>query len=523
MQRARVRSRQRNLLLLVGIVSLVLSIGLVGPAHADIEDILLEKGTITKEDWLKIKADKEKAAPAPQTPSGFITPDRAKGPRPPTPPIGGGNTEKAKTTDYLKGLDVGLTVYTDFTGASGTSFTGDSTKGVSNATANNNKGLASGFHFTRTYLNVRKYFENGDHIRLTLDQMVNDVGGNSCSGQTTSGTPGNCHEAAPFGLAGFAGTGRNNTFVKYVYYDHLFVPGLQLRFGMHQTPWIEYEEHRWTYRYLFPIMVDQQNFQTSSDLGVSLLGKVLDNRVEYHVAFQEGEGYQNTADARGFALLGRVSVEPLDGVILSVFGHNERERNGIEGFNPQRLLGNIEIYDPTTGDHTTGRFKVNAQAVWGDDGADIGKSFSKAINVPGTYNTDIAQGAVTLGGINGPTTSIPRFHQARGYELWAWYRIPGFEKVRVHGRYYFMKPNKDTVAGDIQSYYAGISYDYSKNLSFSVDYTILQETVLGSLTPAQALPGLSNFGTLTGNPCAACGQYVNYNNQIIGLRALVQF
>lgn len=515
MQRTRVSSRQRRLLLLVGIFGLALSIGLVGPAHADIEDILLEKGTITKEEWLKIKADKEKT----QTmPSGSGMAPASKGPRPPTPPIGGGNTEKAKTTDYLKGVDVGITVYADFTGASGTSFTGEPTKGVSNATANNNRGLANGFHFTRTYLNVRKYFENGDHIRLTLDQMVNDVGGNSCN-QVAGAPAGNCHEAAPFGLSGFAGTGRNNTFVKYVYYDHLFVPGLQMRFGMHQTPWIEYEEHRWTYRYLFPTMVDQQNFQTSSDLGVSLLGKVLDNRLEYHVAFQEGEGYQNTPDGRGYALLGRVSVEPLDGVILSVFGHNERERNGIEGFNPQRLLGNIEFYDPSSD-----RFKLNAQMVWGDDGADIGKSFSRAINVPGTYNTSaqvVSNTATVLGSTAGPTTSIPRFHQARGYEFWAWYRIPGFEKVRLHGRYYFMKPNKDTVAGDIQSYYFGVSYDYSKNLAFSLDYTVLQETVLGSLTPAQALPGLPNVAT--SGACASCGQFVNYNNQIIGLRALIQF
>jgi len=511
--------RDRNGLMRLALVSgigLALLAGSGAPAWADIEDILYEKGTITKEDWLKIKAEKEKTSAMPSG-SGMVS--GSQGPRPPTPPVGGGNTEKAKTTDYLKGLDVGITVYADFTGASGTSFTGDPTKGVSNATANNNKGLASGFHFTRTYLNVRKFFESGDHIRLTLDQAVNNVGGNSCANGSGT-TAGNCTEVAPFGLSGWGGTGRNNTFVKYVYYDHLFVPGMQLRFGMHQTPWIEYEEHRWTYRWLSETMVDQQNLQTSSDFGVSLLGKVLDNRLEYHVAFQEGEGYQNTPDGRGYAMLGRVSVEPFDGIILSAFYHNERERNGLEGFNPQRLLGNIEFYDPKSD-----MFKLNAQIVWGDDGADIGKSFSTAINVPVTYNPDGSTDPVTLGGRNGPSTSIPRFHQARGYELWAWFRIPGFEKVRLHGQYYFTKPNKDTVAGDIQYYYVGVSYDYSKNLAFSLNYTILQETVLGSLTPAQALPGLAKFGSVSGTTggCSACGQFVNYNNQIIGLRALFQF
>src|SRR2546427_6678985 len=79
--------------------------------------------------------------------------------------------------------------------------------------------------------------------------------------------------------------------------------------------------------------------------------------------------------------LGRVSIEPFPGVIVSGFYHNERERNGIEGFNPQRVLGNVEVYDPQAD-----RFKVNAQAVWADDGADVGKTFGPPIKVPGTYN-----------------------------------------------------------------------------------------------------------------------------------------
>jgi hypothetical protein len=470
-------------------------------AHADVEDVLLERGTITKEDWLKIKADKEKEQ---SKQAGKGLEHRAE-------------TPIHQSLEQLKGLDISLVAYFNFTAAMGDSFTADQQrKGLNGATAADNRGLAQGFHVTRTYLNVRKDFEGGHRVRLTLDQMVNDVGGNNCPNGAGS-TAGNCHEAAPFGLSGFAGTGRNSTFVKYAYYNHIIVPGLELRAGMEQTPWIEYEESRWTYRYLFPTMVDQQNLQTSSDLGVSLLGKVLDNRVEYHVSFQEGEGYQNTPDGRGFAALGRVSVEPSQGVILSLFGHNERLRNGIEGFNPQRALMNIEVYDPTAD-----RFKLNFQAVWADDGSDIGqKGFfpgGRALNVPSTYTGNTSTAAATYGGVNGPSTSIPRFHQARGWETWAWWRLPGLEKVRLHGRYYFMKPNKDTEAGNIQSYYAGISYDYSKWLAFSLNYEVYNQTVLGNTTGA-----LAGLNIATGPNCATCGQYVRYDNQIIGLRMLVAF
>src|SRR5437870_13544963 len=111
-------------------------------------------------------------------------------------------------------------------------------------------------------------------------------------------------------------------------------------------------------------MVDEQNFQTSSDLGVSFLGKVLNNMVDYHLSLQSGEGYQNTQDGRGLAALGRVSIEPFQGDIVSGFYHNERERKAITGFNPQRLLGNLDVNAPESD-----RFKVNTQAVWADDAA----------------------------------------------------------------------------------------------------------------------------------------------------------
>jgi len=501
MQESRLNRRGVRLLATISLLSLSFLIAFQRPAFADVEDVLFEKGMITKEDWVKIKADKEKLAT-----TGKGLEYRAEAPR-------------HQSLEILKGLEIGVTMYLDATYAMGDSFTANRLqKGLNEVTAENNRGLAQGFHFTRTYLNVRKYFEGGHHLRLTIDQMVNNVGnGGGCPAANTDFQGGNCHEAAPFGLSGFAGKGRNETFVKYAYYNHIIIPGLELRVGQGQTPWIEYEEARWTYRYLFPIMTDQQNFQTSSDLGASLMGKVLDNRVEYHLSFMNGEGYQNTPNGKGFAVLGRVSVEPIKGVIFSLFGHNERLRNGIEGFNPQRALGNIELYDPTSD-----RFKLNLQAVWADDGGDIGqKGFApggQAFNVPATYNGNTSAAAATYGSTNGPSTSIPRFHQGRGYEVWAWWRVPGLEKLRLHGRYYFMKPNKDSEGGNIQSYYAGISYDYSKWLAFSLNYEFYNETVLGNTTGA-----LSGLAIATGSNCGTCAQYVRYDNQIIGLRALISF
>src|SRR2546422_7164248 len=200
------------------VVMVGLAVGLtVGSARAAVEDILLEKGQITKEDWLKIKAEKEKeAAQTPPAPASTVS-------------------------NLLKGIELKATFYFDYTYATGDPFTGDvANKGLNNTTANNNRGLAKGFHLTRTYLTLIKRFDEGHHFRLTLDQMVNNVGGNSCP--NTNSSAGNCHEAAPFGLSRDAGTGRHTVFVKYAYYNHVVLPGLEVQVGQHQTPWIEYEE-----------------------------------------------------------------------------------------------------------------------------------------------------------------------------------------------------------------------------------------------------------------------------------------
>src|SRR3989441_4098020 len=203
-----------RIITIMGIVGLAVALT-AWSARAAVEDILLEKGQITKEDWLKIKAEKEKEVA--QTPPAPVS----------------------TVSNLLKGIELKATFYFGYTYATGDSFTGDvANKGLNNPTAQNNRGLAKGFHLTRTYLTLIKRFDEGHHFRLTIDQMVNNVGGNSCPNANSSA--GKCHEAAPFVLAGDAGTGRNTVFVKYAYYNHVVLPGLEVRVGQPQTPWIEY-------------------------------------------------------------------------------------------------------------------------------------------------------------------------------------------------------------------------------------------------------------------------------------------
>lgn len=60
MKQPKSQKRELSLGVLIGILGLACLLALQAPALADVEDVLLERGTITKEEWLKIKADKEK-------------------------------------------------------------------------------------------------------------------------------------------------------------------------------------------------------------------------------------------------------------------------------------------------------------------------------------------------------------------------------------------------------------------------------------------------------------------------------
>src|SRR5436190_11319209 len=94
-----------KLLAIISVLSLCCLIGFQVPAFAEVEDVLFEKGVITKEDWVKIKADKEKIANA-----GKGLEYRAEAP-------------KHEALNFLKGLEIGVVFYMDLTYGQGDSFT----------------------------------------------------------------------------------------------------------------------------------------------------------------------------------------------------------------------------------------------------------------------------------------------------------------------------------------------------------------------------------------------------------------
>ena len=81
-------------------------------------------------------------------------------------------------------------------------------------------------------------------------------------------------------------------FVKYLYGIFTPVKNIAIRFGLTETPWIPYEEGLWDYRFVSETAPDYEGFMPSSDLGVAVVGSLLNKLVSYHVMVSNGEGYQ---------------------------------------------------------------------------------------------------------------------------------------------------------------------------------------------------------------------------------------
>ncbi|MBI3802680.1 MAG: hypothetical protein HY282_02830 [Nitrospirae bacterium] len=371
--------------------------------------------------------------------------------------------------DLGNGFSLSNLTYLDFTNASGDLVDTSSDKDISPGQGKTNRGLADGFHFTRVYFTLTKDVNDQLSFRITTDQMTVRPDGST--------------EGSPFGLSGYGGAGRGNMFIKFVYAQYKFSPELMIRAGLTQTPWIATAEERWTLRFLRPTFWDEQGVLTSSDLGVSAIGGILNNLVSYHLMFSNGEGYQNNSvDGRGYAGQGRIDLNVLHGLTLSAFGLAETVHNGVQSWNPTR-----EIFYAM---YTHEIFRIAAEYMLADDKSEGNSPALAIMTTPGSAS-----------GSKGASTSGPRFDQAKGYGSWAWVRIPGIEALRVFGRFYTIKPNTTTNAGKTTEFNAGISYDISKELIVAIDDTMLSQKLLRVST----------------------GDTETFKDNIIGLRAQLSF
>jgi len=210
----------------------------------------------------------------------------------------------------------------------------------------------SGFHFDRAYFELRYKPDADNMIRITLDQKAPD----------------------------------GSVFVKYAYWQHKFNDAATLKAGQNHTPLVDYlQTEMWRHRYVQKTYTDYWGAQTSSDLGVSLLGKFGGN-FEYYASLMNGEGYTHTPNGAGYALQARVEYHT-NGLHVGLYGQSESKHNGVDNYDPSRAVAYAWWENDT--------FEVGGQYLTADDGSAAGAAFDKGKGYNVLANVKLPMGKKT--------------------------------------------------------------------------------------------------------------------------------
>jgi hypothetical protein len=211
--------------------------------------------------------------------------------------------------------------------------------------ADGNKYHPNAFNVTRAYINVTGSISHLISFRITPD--VVRVGPVNVAGTPTD-------------VPGITGTLTYR--LKYAYGQlnlddlaHTDVramaqwQGTWFRLGMQQTPFIDFEENIYRYRFAGTVFVDREGFQSSSDLGFSFHWNAPANYGDMHVGAYNGEGYTRAEVNDQKAFMIRATLRPvpqiavLRGLRLTAFYDSDHY---VRDAKRERLVGFLSYESP---------------------------------------------------------------------------------------------------------------------------------------------------------------------------------
>ncbi len=145
------------------------------------------------------------------------------------------------------------------------------------------------FNVTRAYINVTGNVSHNVSYRITPDIKLDSTAGDTLNGSLV------------FRLK--YGYGQFNL-------DEKWTKGSWVRFGLHHTPYIDWEEGIYRYRFQGTILVDREGFMSPSDYGLSTHYNIPGNYGDIHVGYYNGETYTKQEANDQKALQARVSFRP---------------------------------------------------------------------------------------------------------------------------------------------------------------------------------------------------------------------
>ena len=157
--------------------------------------------------------------------------------------------------------------------------------------ADGNAVTFNSFNVGRAYLNVTGQVNHIIQFRVTPDIVRETGAGSSISGSYTYR-------------------------LKYAYaqfnMDDWMTRGSWARLGMQQTPWVDFMETVYRYRFQGTIFEDREGFLSSSDVGASFRYNFKQNYGDVHAGFYNGENYNRAEvnDQKGFLIRGTLRPLP---------------------------------------------------------------------------------------------------------------------------------------------------------------------------------------------------------------------
>jgi hypothetical protein len=192
----------------------------------------------------------------------------------------------AKPADDTPSIRVGVTLFADYT-------IQETPKAID---INGSEFTPSSFNIGRAYINVTGNISPLVAFRVTPD-VVRETG------------------------AGSSSAGSYLLRLKYAYgqlnLDRWIGDGAFARFGMQQTPWVDFIDNVYRYRFQGTTLEDREGFLASSDVGATIRYALPGNYGDVHGGVYNGENYNRAEvnDQKGFMVRGTLRPLPRSGMI----------------------------------------------------------------------------------------------------------------------------------------------------------------------------------------------------------------
>ena len=216
--------------------------------------------------------------------------------------------------DDTPSIRIGMTLYTDFT----------YTQNPQQKDADGNTINFSQFNLSRSYINITGQVSHIVNFRITPDIMRETAPRSSLNGSLTF--------RLKYGYAQFN-------------LDDWMPRGSWVRLGLQQTPWVDFEEGIYRYRFQGTVFSEREGFLSSSDAGASFHYSLPANYGELHAGLYNGETYSKAEVNNEKAFQVRGTVRPfagmapvLRGVRAHVFYDGDRYAMSADR---RRLVGSV--------------------------------------------------------------------------------------------------------------------------------------------------------------------------------------